>query len=129
MVVGQYFGEVYLLYSVHGDTIHQTVCLISTACIEIQAPHKRLVRLWPDGHRDVGQNGPNRLEGFATEIRATSSIGREELYQHFLGRHQMHRPQRRDRPLRGGMPGVAWRNTGYPVQRIRKDLLHRLGVP
>ena len=33
------------------------------------------------------------------------------------------------RSQRGGMPGVTWRNTRHPVQRISKDLLHRLGVP
>ena len=63
-----------------------------------------LLAEWREGELAVG-----------SEVRATSSIGREELYQHFLGRHQRHRPQRRDCPQRGGMPGVAWRNTGHPV--------------
>jgi hypothetical protein len=40
MVIGQHLGETHLPHGVHGDTIHQTVRLISTAGVDLQARHK-----------------------------------------------------------------------------------------
>jgi hypothetical protein len=40
MVVGQHLSETHLMHSVHGNTIHEAVRLISAAGVKIQSLHK-----------------------------------------------------------------------------------------
>ena len=107
MVVGQHLSETHLTHRVHGNTIYEALRLVGAAGVKIQSLHKRLMCLRPYGNMDVIQDGTDSPEGFLTQIHPASSVSREELYQHLLGRDKMHGSQCCHRLQRGSIPWIA----------------------